>query len=76
MSEVNEHPQKARNSVLLRQMKSKLAVNLGNLQMLKRDFQNYRLYLLNIMSEWEVQAINAFKNMKDGIDRNLIEMIE
>lgn len=54
-------------------IKTKIAVNemaaiLGNTHQLKQELDGYKFYLLTALSEWEVQAINNFKAMKDRID--------
>jgi proline dehydrogenase len=39
---------------------------------LRQDLQSYRYYLLNAISEWEVQAINNFKALKERIEAALV----
>lgn len=52
----------------LRHSLEKLGSMGGSIQQLRQELHSYRFYLLSVLSEWEVQAINNFKAMKDRID--------
>lgn len=48
----------------------------GSAHRLRQELDNYKYYLLTVLSEWEVQAINNFKAMKDRISSCLTASTE
>jgi hypothetical protein len=55
----------------MKQPTIKLTAIMTAAHQLRQDLENYRYYLLNALSEWEVQAINNFKAMRERIDAAL-----
>jgi hypothetical protein len=54
----------------------KMRAILLNARSLRQELDSYKFYLLNALSEWEVQAINNFKDMRQRVDAALTAVVE
>jgi hypothetical protein len=54
--------------VKTKQATQQMAALMVSTRQLRQELDGYKFYLLSAVSEWEVQAINNFKAMKERID--------